>query len=149
MNRRRFMTDFAMGGAGAIVAGPAQARQLNGSATVVRQQVGGIDWYCELRGRGPTVVLIPSGEGDCGSFATVADLLSAEFTVLTFDMPGFSRSSDPANFDRYSIAQAANEVATLVRARRLHPATVYGCSSGGQVALRLASEHPDVVRRAP
>jgi pimeloyl-ACP methyl ester carboxylesterase len=93
-------------------------------------------------------VLIPSGEGDCGSFTKVADLLSRDFSVLTFDMPGFSRSSDPPNFERYSISQGASEIAALLRALELQPATVYGCSSGGQFALRLASEHPDLVRRA-
>src|SRR5215831_2010660 len=54
------------------------------------RRVDSIDWYYELRGRGPTIVLISSGEGDCGSFEEVAASLSEAFTVLTFDMPGFS-----------------------------------------------------------
>ena len=52
----------------------------------------GIVWYCEQRGEGPPVVLVPSGEGDCASFEQVAVQLAKDFTVLTFDMPGFSRS---------------------------------------------------------
>src|SRR5262249_41464661 len=87
--------------------------------TGFRHQVDSINWYCESRGEGPTVVLIPSGEGDCGSFERVAALLSGEFTVLTFDMPGFSRSSDPPNFADYSLSRAASEVAALVRSLRL------------------------------
>ena len=59
----------------------------------LRHLLGSIDWYCELRGSGPTVVLIPSGEGDCGNFAVVAEQLAREFTVLTFDTPGGSRST--------------------------------------------------------
>src|SRR5215467_2489942 len=110
------------------------------------RQVDSINWYCELTGRGQAVVLIPSGEGDCTSFDTVAASLSAEFTVLTFDMPGFSRSSDPPDFGNYSIDRAAAEVAALVRALGLGQATFYGCSSGGQVALRLAADHSDLVR---
>jgi pimeloyl-ACP methyl ester carboxylesterase len=105
-----------------------------------------IDWYYELSGNGPTVVLIPSGEGDCGSFEKVAADLSRQFTVLTFDMPGFSRSSDPPDFASYSMGQAAREVAGLVQALEVGPATFYGCSSGAHVALTLAAEHPDVVR---
>lgn len=118
------------------------------TATRLQHQVDAIHWYCELRGSGPTVVLIPSGEGDCGSFDKVAELLSTQFTVLTFDMPGFSRTSDPPNFERYSMAQAASEVAALVQSLELGPATFYGCSSGGQVALRLAVQAPGLVRRA-
>ena len=112
------------------------------------EKVCGITWYYELYGQGPTVVLIPSGEGDCGSFAKTANDLARDFTVLTFDMPGFSRSSDPPNFDNYSMAQAASEVVALVRSLGLPPATFYGCSSGGQVALSLAVDHPDLVRHA-
>jgi pimeloyl-ACP methyl ester carboxylesterase len=111
-----------------------------------RRQVDSITWYYESSGLGPTVVLIPSGEGDSGSFEKVAALLSGEFTVLTFDMPGFSRSSDPPDFANYSMSRAASEVAALVRSLGLGPATFYGCSSGGQVALCLAAEHSDLVR---
>src|SRR5215813_727349 len=110
-------------------------------------RVDSINWYCELRGRGPTVVLIPSGEGDCGSFEKVATMLAAEFTVLTFDMPGFSRSSDPPNFAEYSLSQAASEVAALVQSLGLGPATFYGCSSGGVIAFCLAADHSDLVRK--
>ena len=109
-------------------------------------QVDSIEWYCESRGHGPTVVLIPSGEGDCSSFERVAASLASDFTVLTFDMPGFSRSSDPPDFAEYSLTRAASEVAALVRSLDLGPATFYGCSSGGVVALCLAADHPDLVR---
>ena len=113
-----------------------------------RHHVGSIEWYCESRGNGPLIVLIPSGEGDCGSFDAVAQSLSSDFTVLTFDMPGFSRSSEPENFGNYSMTQAAGEVAALIRSLKAGPATFYGCSSGGQVALCLAVDHADLVRAA-
>ena len=113
----------------------------------MRRRVNSIDWYYDLRGQGPPVVLIPSGEGDCDSFDRVASALAPDFTVLTFDMPGFSRSGDPPDFDRYSMTQAAGEVSALVRALGLGQATFYGCSSGGQVALSLAVDYPDLVRK--
>ena len=78
-------------------------------------RVDSIEWYYELRGKGPVVVLIPSGEGDCSSFDRTATALARDFTVLTFDMPGFSRSSEPPDFDNYSMRRAASEVAALVR----------------------------------
>lgn len=110
-------------------------------------EVGGIRWYHELRGRGSAVVLIPSGEGDCGSFESVAKRLAANFTVLTFDMPGFSRSSDPPDFAHYSVRQAVAEIAALLQALGLEAATVYGCSSGAHFALRLGLDYPQLVRR--
>src|SRR5215471_7424107 len=153
--RRYFMTTSAVGALG-LMAVPSftAAIEASQSTTVApngdvggRRQVDSITWYYELRGRGPTIVLIPSGEGDCGSFEKVSTALAGEFTVLTFDMPGFSRSTDPPDFANYSMNQAASEVAALVRSLGLGPATFYGCSSGGQIALRLAADHGDVVRR--
>jgi pimeloyl-ACP methyl ester carboxylesterase len=57
--------------------------------------VDGIDWYCQQQRDGPAVVLVPSGEGDCTPFDPVVARLADEFSVLTFDMPGFSRTGDP------------------------------------------------------
>jgi len=109
-----------------------------------RHTLGEIDWYCELLGSGPTIVLIPSGEGDCANFAAVADALSDEFTVLTFDTPGFSRSSaPPASIHPLLLA---GQIAGLVSSLDLAPATFYGCSSGGIAALSLAADHPEIVR---
>jgi len=39
-------------------------------------RVEGIDWYCQQQGEGPTIVLVPSGEGDCTSFDAVAAQLA-------------------------------------------------------------------------
>ena len=111
-----------------------------------QRRVAEIDWYYEVRGRGAPIVLIPSGEGDCGSFEQTAELLARRFRVLTFDMPGFSRSSDPPDFAHYSMTRAATEIAALVRALHFEPATFYGCSSGGHIALCLAAEHRELVR---
>ncbi|HUO67349.1 MAG TPA: alpha/beta hydrolase [Gammaproteobacteria bacterium] len=90
-------------------------------------------------------MLIPSGEGDCGSFARVADDLARDFSVLTFDMPGFSRSSPPPDWRDVGANAVAGQIAALTASVGIERATFYGCSSGGLFALALAAEHPDVV----
>jgi pimeloyl-ACP methyl ester carboxylesterase len=115
-------------------------------ARIFHHDVSEIDWYCELRGDGPPVVLMPSGEGDCASFQTVADVLSDEFTVLTFDMPGFSRSEPPPEFGKVTATMLAGQIAALVSSLNLAPAAFYGCSSAGLAALSLVAQHPEIVR---
>jgi pimeloyl-ACP methyl ester carboxylesterase len=107
----------------------------------------GIDWYCEQRGEGPHVVLVPSGEGDCASFEQVAAQLADEFTVLTFDTPGFSRSQVQTAED-ISVSKLADQIAGLVESLGTYPATFYGCSSGGFAVLDLVVRYPDIVRNA-
>ena len=111
-----------------------------------KQRVNGVDFYCELRGSGPTVVLIPPGDGDCGAYATVADILSDEFTILTFDMRGCSRSGRPRDWNPITPEILADDVAGIIKALNLAPATVYGCSSGGQTCLCLGVRHPEIIR---
>ena len=109
---------------------------------------GGINWYCERRGQGQAVVLVPSGEGDCASFEAVATALADTFTVLTFDTPGFSRSGAPADAAQISVATLGDQVAALVRSLGIERATFYGCSSGGRAVLDLAVRHADLIRSA-
>jgi pimeloyl-ACP methyl ester carboxylesterase len=112
----------------------------------IMQKVNGLNFYCELRGRGPTIVLVPSGEGDCGSFTKVADMLADEFTVFTLDMRGMSRSERPAGLGPMTAGDLASDVAGLLKALDLAPASVYGCSSGGQCALSMGLDYPEVCR---
>jgi hypothetical protein len=55
----------------------------------------GMDFYCEMMGQGPSMVLVPPGSNDCGTYENLMECLADEFTVLTFDPRGGSRSPDP------------------------------------------------------
>lgn len=111
-----------------------------------QHQAGGIDWYCEQRGEGPPVVLVPSGEGDCAVFEQLATRLAKHFTVLTFDTPGFSRTHAPVG--EISMSKLGGQIACLVRSLGSYPATFYGSSSGGVAVLELVVRHADLVRHA-
>ena len=34
----------------------------------LKQKVNGLEFYCEIRGSGPIIALVPSGDGDCDYF---------------------------------------------------------------------------------
>jgi pimeloyl-ACP methyl ester carboxylesterase len=110
------------------------------------QKVNGLGFYCEIRGNGPTIALVPSGEGDCGSFAKVADILADEFTVFTLDMRYMSRSERPEHLKPISERDIASDVVELLKVLKLAPASIYGCSSGGQCALSMGVNYPEVCR---
>ena len=111
----------------------------------VRHASGGIDWYCRRGGSGPTVVLIPSGEGDCGCLEKTAVALSDTFDVLTFDTPGFSRSTVPDS-SWIRMEELADQIADLVRSLGIERATFYGCSSAGLATFDLVDRHAELVR---
>jgi pimeloyl-ACP methyl ester carboxylesterase len=107
----------------------------------------GVEWHCERQGQGPHLVLVPSGEGDCASFAKVAAILADSFAVTTFDMPGMSRSTAPeAAMADLTATKLASQVIGLLDELSIDIATFYGCSSGGLVVLTLAYVYPERVR---
>jgi pimeloyl-ACP methyl ester carboxylesterase len=105
----------------------------------------GTELYCEVRGSGPAVLFISGATGDAGHFSQVADLLADEFTVITYDRRGNSRSPRPSGWTATSAEEQADDAAALLRALGLAPAMVYGNSGGAIIATCLLLRHPDVV----
>lgn len=66
-----------------------------------------------------------------------------ERDVLAVDLPGFGGSIDAEPVG--GPAQMASVVAEVTDAEQTGPAVVFGCSMGGDVALNLALERPDLV----
>jgi pimeloyl-ACP methyl ester carboxylesterase len=103
--------------------------------------------YYEVRGKGPLVALIgaPAGAAD---FGPLADLLSADHTVLTTDPRGIGRSPvhDPEQDSTPGLRAA--DLAQLIGRLGTGPATVVGSSGGAVTALALAQDHPESVHTA-
>lgn len=109
----------------------------------------GSDLYHEVRGSGPAVLLVPGATGDAGHFTRAAERLSDEFTIITYDRRGNSRSAvgvDAA--DSATMGAQADDAATLIRACGFSQAVVFGTSGGAEVALELLARDPGVVRGA-
>jgi pimeloyl-ACP methyl ester carboxylesterase len=92
------------------------------------------------------VLFVAGSTGDAGNFTRAAALLADEFTVVTYDRRGNSRSPRPLGWTTTSVAEQADDAAALIRALDLSPAVVFGASAGGPIALDLAIRHPRLVR---
>jgi pimeloyl-ACP methyl ester carboxylesterase len=110
--------------------------------------IGSVKLYYAMRGRGPTLLLISGGACDADQWSAIAPMLADDFTVLTYDRRGYSRSSGPANWTSTSVTEQADDAVALLRALDLSPATVLGHSSGASIACSLVERHPEIVRHA-
>lgn len=112
------------------------------STTVsVRDTTLGVD----VRGSGRPLLLIHGGGEDASMVAAQAESLAdAGFRVVAYDRRGTGRSGRE-DWPGGGAAQHADDAAALIRELGLGPTTVVGVSSGGVVALALATRHPEVV----
>lgn len=111
-------------------------------------EANGTTLYYEIRGSGPSVLFISGATGDAGHFESVAETLADEFTVITYDRRGNSRSPRPEGWTATTAEEQADDAAALARALGKAPAAVFGTSSGGVIGLALVINHPEVVRGA-
>jgi pimeloyl-ACP methyl ester carboxylesterase len=109
-------------------------------------QANGIELYHEVRGSGPPALFIMGATGDAGLFAKLADQLSDEFTIITYDRRATGRSPRPPGWTATSPEEQADDAAGLLRALEVDDAAVLGTSIGGVFALCLTVRHPGLVR---
>ncbi|MEE8121590.1 MAG: alpha/beta hydrolase [Anaerolineales bacterium] len=95
--------------------------------------------------RAGTGVLFLHGLGSCSEdWGLQIPIVRERYWVLTLDMPGHGRSSQPAGWP--SIEDMALQIASVVKEQAEMPVHVVGLSLGGAVAMQLALAHPEVVR---
>jgi pimeloyl-ACP methyl ester carboxylesterase len=109
--------------------------------------VNGLQMYYEIHGSGETpLVLLHGGLFDIDQqFGELIPGLAATRQVIAADFQGHGRTND---IDRpLRTADLTSDVIGLLRHLGAAQADVFGFSVGGAVALRLAIEHPELVRK--
>jgi pimeloyl-ACP methyl ester carboxylesterase len=109
-------------------------------------QVPGAALYYEVRGSGPVLLMIPGGPMDAGGFRAVAERLADEYTVVTYDCRGNSRSPSEGSWDDLTVGVFADDAHRLLGAVGSGPADVLGSSGGATYGLDLVARYPGRVR---
>jgi pimeloyl-ACP methyl ester carboxylesterase len=114
---------------------------------VNRLAVPGATLHYEVTGSGPVLLLIAGGGTDAAGYDGVVPQLAAEYTVVTYDPRGNSRSrldGEPVD-ERVDVA-AEDALAILDAVAGHDSAYVFGSSSGAITGLELLIRHPDRIR---
>jgi pimeloyl-ACP methyl ester carboxylesterase len=127
-----------------LVTMPRPAATGERTRTMSRASLDGIELEYEVRGAGEPVVLVHAGVF-ARWYQPLLDepALTSRYRVLTYHRIGYagsSRLSGPV-----SIAQQAAHLSALMRHLGMQRAHVVGHSSGGNIALQLALDAPEMV----
>ncbi|MET9616311.1 alpha/beta fold hydrolase [Kitasatospora indigofera] len=107
-------------------------------------RANGVALYYEIRGAGPSVVLVHGSWGDADCWERVAPGLAEQCTVVTYDRRGHSRSEEVLT--QGSVHEDAADLAGLIEGLGLAPAFVAGTLYGAMATLRLAAARPALLR---
>ncbi|HZQ52159.1 MAG TPA: alpha/beta hydrolase [Bryobacteraceae bacterium] len=107
--------------------------------------VDGLKMYYELHGTGQPLILIHGGLGSSDMFRAIIPDLSRKRQVIAVDLQAHGRTADIARALTYR--SMADDIAALIHYLKITKADVMGYSAGGEVALRTAIQHPEVVRK--
>lgn len=110
--------------------------------------VNGIQMYYEVHGRRdgiPLVLLHGGGSTIEVTFSRVLPVFAAGRRVIAVEEQGHGRTTDrdqPVAFET-----SADDVAALLRHLKVDKADLFGFSNGASVALQVAIQHPQLVRK--
>ena len=106
--------------------------------------VGGRRVHGRIMGSGPPALFIHSSPAN--SSYVIADMATVahSYTCYAFDTPGFGLS-DALPAETLEVADLADAMAETLAAIGMPPCPVFGCHTGGTIALELATRHPERV----
>jgi len=105
----------------------------------------GANYYYELHGSGEPLLLLHGGLGSIDLFEPDLAALSRDRRVIAVDLYGHGRT---ALTDRpIDLVDMGDDMAVVLDQLDVTQADVMGYSLGGGVALRVAVQHPELVRR--
>ena len=107
--------------------------------------VNGLSLYYEEHGEGEPLILLHGGLGSGEMFGPVLQELASHRRVILPDLEAHGRTAEAGRPLRFETM--ADDIASLTRHLCLDQADVLGYSLGGGAALRLAIQHPALVRR--
>jgi len=106
-----------------------------------RLDLPGVQLYYQVTGEGPPLVLVHGSAVDGRIWDEVVPILARDHRVIVYDRRGYGRSVHKPVRDHR--VHAADLLAVLERVATI-PAAVVGWSSGGNIALAVATQRPDL-----
>ena len=107
--------------------------------------INGIEMYYEVYGEGEPMALIHGSGQDISAMRHQIDYFADNYKVVVADSRAHGKSG--LGEGELTYIQMADDWADLFRYLKLGPVKVVGWSDGGNIGLRMAVDHPEVISK--
>jgi pimeloyl-ACP methyl ester carboxylesterase len=107
--------------------------------------IDGVNYYYEVHGEGEPLLLLHGGLGSIDMFLPLPPTAARNRQVIAVDLHGHGRTT--LGDREINLIDIGNDMAALLDRLGYEQVDALGYSFGGGVALRLAIQHPEKVRR--
>jgi pimeloyl-ACP methyl ester carboxylesterase len=137
---------IAGGAPSAVAAGQDDPGKYNAGVHARLITVNGASLYTETMGHGTAILFLHGGllYFD-NNFPSQRDYFAGNHMVIGIDQRGHGHSPDTSG--PLSYLQMSEDTAAILQLLKVGPVDVIGHSDGADIALLLARDHPDLVRR--
>lgn len=101
----------------------------------------------EVIGSGKPIIFIPGLACDGDVWKETVEEFSEAYECHVVTLPGFAGNKPFKNLDKGFLNQAVDLIKKYMRENRLAKPTIIGHSLGGSIALKMGSEHPELVEK--
>ncbi|HEY7639520.1 MAG TPA: alpha/beta hydrolase [Steroidobacteraceae bacterium] len=118
--------------------------EIRAASTGYADSTEGLRVYYEIYGKGEPIAVLAGGLMDISSMAQTIGPLSRQRQVVGIDLEGHGRTALRAT--PMSHERNGDDVAAVLRHLKIQQADVAGYSHGGDASIRMAIQHPEMVR---
>ncbi len=93
---------------------------------------------------GPALIIMHGLFGMLDNWHQIAQKLSENYSVISLDMPNHGSSS---HYDRINYEEMAQLISEFLKEQNIDSAYIVGHSMGGKVAMSLAMQFPEIVKK--
>ncbi|MBC8534255.1 alpha/beta fold hydrolase [Yeguia hominis] len=103
-----------------------------------------IELYCQEKGNGEPFLFLHGNGGNSAYFKNQIEYFQSKYRVIALDTRGHGKS--PRGDAPFTIAQFSCDLYDFMQAHQILSAVILGFSDGANIAMKFATEHPDMVK---
>jgi pimeloyl-ACP methyl ester carboxylesterase len=100
--------------------------------------------YFEEAGRGTPIVFVHEFSGDYRSWEAQVQYFSRRYRCIAFNARGYPPSDVPERVTSYTVKNAIEDIASVMRRLKIKKAHIVGCSMGSQSTLHFGFTYPQM-----